>query len=90
MKKFTFLLTVLFLLGSFTVFAENESDNTGNKGSVAGRVVDSDLLPLPGATVLIKSIKKGVVTDVNGFYRITTLNPGEYDVTVIPENTMLP
>jgi len=60
----------------------NDNDNTGNKGTIAGRIVDSDNLPLPGATILIESLKKGAVSDVNGFYRLVSLAPGEYEVTV--------
>ncbi|MBN1819229.1 MAG: TonB-dependent receptor [Prolixibacteraceae bacterium] len=64
-----------------TVSAE-EDENNGNKGTIAGRIVDGDNLPLPGASVLIESVKKGSVSDVDGFYRLPLLPAGEYVVKV--------
>ncbi|MBN2635873.1 MAG: carboxypeptidase-like regulatory domain-containing protein, partial [Prolixibacteraceae bacterium] len=81
MKKL-FLLFTLFLIVSYVnVFAEND-ENDGKKGAITGRIIDSENLPLPGATVVIRSLNKGVVTDNNGVYRLLGLNSGEYTVTV--------
>lgn len=80
MKKLTQIIAILFLFSAFQGIAENE--NTANKGSIAGRIVDADNLPLPGATVLIESLNKGVVSNVDGFYRITSLDAGNYTVKV--------
>lgn len=82
MKRFTYILFLLYLMFSYSAFAEKENDNAGSKGTIAGRVVDGDQLPLPGAAVVIKKLNKGVITDVNGFYRIHSLSPGEYDLAV--------
>ena len=80
MKKSTLTLFILFFLCISVVFADDE--NAANKGTIAGRIVDAESLPLPGAAVVIESLQKGAVTDVNGFYRIVSLDPGEYDVKV--------
>jgi TonB-dependent receptor len=82
MKKLSLLLAILLITMCFAAMAENENENAANKGSIAGRIVDADHLSLPGATVLIENLQKGAVTDVNGFYRIVSLSPGEYNVKV--------
>ena len=63
------LFFILFLSFSYVnAFAElDESED--NKGAVTGRVVDSENLPLPGATVVIMSLNKGTIADNNGVYR---------------------
>lgn len=81
MKKMTILITLVFMIVSATGFASVGDDETA-KAVIAGRIVDSENLPLPGATVYIKSLEKGVVSDVNGFYRLTGLTAGKYEITV--------
>ena len=83
-RKINLLLLFLFLSLSIQTFAENEPDETtkSNKGAITGRIIDEQNLPLPGATVLIKSLNTGVISDVDGFYRINRLDPGIYDVEV--------
>ena len=50
-------------------------------GTIAGVVVDSEQGdPLIGATVAIVGTTQGAATDLEGRYRITNLDPGEYDV----------
>lgn len=82
MKHSTLFLILLFVLCSLSVFSESGPENVGNKGVIAGRVVDSDNLPLPGAAVIIQSLNKGVVSDENGFYRLSSVTPGTYNVKV--------
>jgi len=82
MKNKSFLLVIILVFTGFLGFAENENEADANKGAIAGRIVDGDHLPLPGATVLIESLKKGVVSDVDGFYRLTGLSAGDYEVKV--------
>ncbi|WP_297088946.1 TonB-dependent receptor [uncultured Draconibacterium sp.] len=82
MKKLSFLLFISLFVNLFNALAEGENENAANKGSIAGRVVDADHLPLPGAAVVIETLKKGAVTDANGFYRIVALDAGQYEVKV--------
>lgn len=80
-KKFLLLVSLVVLLCGITR-AEDEKENLANKGTIAGRILDSNDLPLPGATVIIESLHKGTVSDVNGYYRIVSLVPGNYDINV--------
>lgn len=69
MKKFTkhvYLFAVLMLIvaGAFA------------QGTVTGKVVDADDEALPGANIVLKGTTNGVITDVNGSFKID-----------VPENT---
>jgi outer membrane receptor protein involved in Fe transport len=57
----------------------------GQEATLAGKVVDDKGVAVDGASVKITLngvFKGGVVTDFDGLYRITGLNPGKYDVEV--------
>ena len=82
MKKLSLLLFILLFVSMFSAMAEGEDENAANKGTIAGRIVDTENLPLPGAAIVIEDLHKGAVTDVNGFYRIVALDPGDYKVKV--------
>ncbi|MBN1416359.1 MAG: TonB-dependent receptor [Bacteroidales bacterium] len=81
MKKFFLIIILTHLLTGANIFAGVDTTED-SKGAITGRVVDSENLPLPGATVFITSLNKGTVADNNGAYRLIGLNPGEYIVTV--------
>jgi TonB-dependent receptor len=66
----------IFLI-SFTIIA-----NAQRSGIIKGRVLDSDNLSMPGATILIKSINKGTVTDNYGSFTLTGIPVGNYELTV--------
>ena len=53
-------------------------------GSISGRVVDSQSLAVPGATVTVAGLqgRKQTVTDSAGNYTVPFLTPGTYTVTV--------
>jgi Carboxypeptidase regulatory-like domain/TonB-dependent Receptor Plug Domain len=55
----------------------------GNTGKIAGRVTDkSSGEPLINATVIVKALKTGAVSDMNGDYFILNVPPGTYSMTV--------
>lgn len=81
MKSIILFFTLALFAFSSQVRAD-EVDNTGNKGVITGRILDNTNLPLPGATIVIKSLNKGVVSDVNGYYRLTLLTAGTHEVIV--------
>ncbi|MFA5327468.1 MAG: carboxypeptidase-like regulatory domain-containing protein [Prolixibacteraceae bacterium] len=81
MKSIILLFMIVLFVISSQVRAD-EVDNTGNKGVVTGRILDNSNLPLPGATIVVKSINKGVVSDVNGYYRLTLLKAGTHEIIV--------
>lgn len=56
--------------------------NDTKYGVFCGHVVDAEANTLPGATVMIKDLQTGTVSDVNGFYRVTGLKAGKYVVKV--------
>ncbi|TDU40085.1 iron complex outermembrane receptor protein [Gelidibacter sediminis] len=72
MKKLLFLLT---LIGSFVV-------NAQDTGTVSGLITDAKGMPLSGATVSIKILNKGAMTDFDGRYTIENVNVGTYNVAV--------
>ncbi|WP_412061768.1 TonB-dependent receptor [Rubrivirga sp. IMCC45206] len=49
-------------------------------GKVSGTVVDTDGLPIIGASVLIVGTTQGASTDVDGVFTILNVTPGTYDV----------
>jgi len=53
-------------------------------GTVNGKIVDSSGAVLPGVTVTLTSPDAlgqfSAVTDANGFFRVTNLPPGNYDI----------
>ena len=71
-KIVTLILTLLLLQICQNTLAQQRT--------IAGRVLSEDNLPVPGATVLIKSKKVGIQTDMSGNFTIKT-NIG--DVLVI-------
>lgn len=81
MKSIILLFTFVLFIASVQVKADEE-DNTSNKGVITGRILDNTNLPLPGATVVIKSLNKGVVSDVNGYYRLTLITAGTHELVV--------
>lgn len=70
MKK-TVLFFILGLCQTIAVIAQV---------TVNGRVSDTSGLPIPGATVHEKGTQNGVITDVNGNYRIQV--SGEQSILV--------
>ena len=83
MKKFikVFLSVLLFTGFSNTVLAENR-DPEPKVGSICGRVIDNTKQALPGACVYIYGLQTGDVSDINGFYSIKNLKPGNYKLVV--------
>ncbi|MCW0483952.1 TonB-dependent receptor [Gaoshiqia sediminis] len=85
MKTTKFLLTILsiiFFHNFLHADVDPADDSKSNKGIIAGRIIDEQNLPLPGATVLIKSLNEATVSDVNGYYRLVKIEPGHYELTV--------
>jgi len=73
------LALLLVLAGTPTLFAQQTTT-----GSIAGRVVDAQNLPIPGATVTIVSPQgdRTFTTDSDGRFFAPYLTPGQYEVKV--------
>jgi len=69
MKKTNFKLLTLFFLIAFSI------NSWAQKTQVSGKVVDDQNMPLPGANVLEGGTKKGVVTDLDGKFKLEVSNP---------------
>lgn len=69
MKKTKFKLLTLFFLIAFSI------NSWAQKTQVSGKVVDDQNMPLPGANVLESGTKNGVVTDLDGKFRLEVSNP---------------
>lgn len=52
----------------------------GTTGKVAGRAVDQNDQPLYGATIVIKGMPLGAISDPEGRYQILGVPPGTYEV----------
>jgi hypothetical protein len=70
------LFSILFTLFSFSSIY---SQTSGIKGAV---IEDKTGMPLPGATVTIVELNKSRVTDANGSFIFSKINPGTYIVRV--------
>ena len=77
-------------LVSFMLLATSISSNTfaiekelSEKASVLrGRVMDNEQQVLPGASIMVESLKKGIISDIDGNYTLTGLKAGTYTVKV--------
>jgi hypothetical protein len=75
MKGNLYLIIVLIFAQSLTLF--------GQTGTLRGRIIDAETgESLIGATVMVTASTKGSITDFDGNYILTGLDPGIYSVTV--------
>jgi outer membrane receptor protein involved in Fe transport len=75
MKKFLKIIIFLMLISTIT-FA-------GTSGKIAGVVSDSDTgEPLPGVNVYLQETSLGSATDIDGFYSILNVPPGNYTLKI--------
>jgi len=78
-------LKIVALLGAVLLAAVPLRAQTNPTGTISGKVVDQDGLPVPGATVTVQSPAlqgtRSATTSANGDYIIPFLPAGEYEVT---------
>ncbi|MDE3058064.1 MAG: TonB-dependent receptor [Bacteroidota bacterium] len=68
-----FSICFLLIICSTSLFS-------GTTGKLAGRVVDKNKEPLPGANVILTGTTLGGVTDPDGYYTVLNIPPGTYEV----------
>lgn len=73
MKKV--LLTLFIICFSSSLFAQEN-------GILKGRILDDNNLPLPGATVVISTLKNGTTSNFDGNFTMVNIPVGSYEVTV--------
>jgi hypothetical protein len=78
------LLVILSIMLSLLLVATIARAQETTTGTIAGRIVDAQKLPVPGATVTIVSPQgpKAVTTDADGRFLAAFLTPGRYDIKV--------
>ena len=75
-KKLCLMLIV------FGVFTWGVNIFAGTTGKISGTVTDAQNgAPLPGVNVMIEGTSIGAATDLNGFYFIINIPPGNYTVS---------
>lgn len=69
------------LLGFVALFLVVQNADAAVTGKIAGLVVDANTgEPLPGANVVIEGTQRGAACDMDGYYFISRLSPGSYNV----------
>jgi len=73
-KKSVFISVLILILGISLSFA-------ATTGKISGRVVDAETGdPLPGANIVIEGTQQGAATDMDGYFFIINVRPGEYNL----------
>jgi TonB-dependent receptor len=75
MTKLKIYFTILF--ASLAIFTSAQQT-----GLIKGRILDSDNLSMPGAAVVIETINKGTISDNYGYYTLTGIPEGTYELKV--------
>ncbi|MFA6978543.1 MAG: carboxypeptidase-like regulatory domain-containing protein [Ignavibacteriaceae bacterium] len=73
-KKITYIVFMSVMFSTICL--------AGNSGKISGRIIEkANGEPLIGANILVKGLKIGASTDVNGDYFILNVPPGTYTLT---------
>ncbi len=76
-RGWTFLFLCMFC---FLLVAATRIAYAGTAGKIAGRVLDQNKEPLPGANVQLVGTTLGAATDPEGYYTIINISPGTYTI----------
>ena len=80
--KFFLCFCASLLMAGGLQAEEVTEDVSANLGAIRGRIVDEAKHTLPGASIWIASLQEGAVSDVDGYYSLSNLNPGTYTLKV--------
>lgn len=69
---------LVFIFSAYGVHAETAL----KYGGVSGRIVNEVKETLPGASIYIKELQTGVISDINGFYTLPHLPAGKYTLHI--------
>ena len=68
---------LILITGLFTVSASAQT------GVIKGQILDSETKEtLPGVNILIKGTSFGAATDIDGYYEIRAIRPGQYSLEI--------
>ena len=77
MKFYYRLLFLILISGLFTVSASAQT------GVIKGQILDAETKEtLPGVNILIKGTSFGAATDIDGYYEIRSIRPGQYSLEI--------
>jgi TonB-dependent receptor len=77
-KKIKMTVRLLICVLSFTILSGITYSQTG---TISGKIIDAKSgEELIGASVLIKGTGKGASSDINGFYKLSGIEPGTYSL----------
>jgi outer membrane receptor protein involved in Fe transport len=71
---------IAFVLAGMAVLGAAVWVGAGTTGIISGVVKSDDGKPISGANIIVTGTKLTTVTDANGYYVITNVPPGDYDV----------
>ncbi|WP_051983445.1 TonB-dependent receptor [Cellulophaga lytica] len=66
----------------FLIFALCSAATMAQKGNVSGTISDENGIYVPGASVMITSLKKGAVTDFDGHFSLVDIPVGTYELKI--------
>ena len=85
LQHFSGAIRVAPLALSLLVFCSGAAFGQNEAGQIAGKVTDANGAAIPNAAISVKSVDTGILreatSDGEGFYLVTSLQPGVYDVT---------
>jgi len=77
MKFYYRLLFLILISGLFTISAFAQT------GVIKGQILDAETKEtLPGVNILIKGTSFGAATDIDGYYEIRSIRPGQYSLEI--------
>lgn len=74
------ICTAAFL--TFSCLTNLYAERDAGFGGINGRIVDAKSQVLPGASVYVKELHTGVVSDYNGCFSLSRLSPGKYTLEI--------
>ena len=63
-------------------FFSSLTTRAGTTGKLSGRILDENKDPVVGANVVVEGTYLGAAADIDGYYYINSIPPGEYNVIV--------
>lgn len=86
-RNFSLLISFLSLILLLQNCSDNPSSPYKNPGSITGVVSDSiENFPVTGADIRIINFNKSVLSDTNGYFKITNVPSGHYQLLVTQKN----
>ena len=61
---------------------EKVMEDAPRQGTLRGRIIDNENQTLPGASIVIEKLHMGVTSNVDGYFTLSNLDPGTYNIKV--------